>query len=55
MTGRWYTAGPTRERVDGGGGVGGGGDGSWVGAAGASGAEGGADAGTERRRYTCIG
>ena len=46
MTGGWYTAGSTRERVGSGGyGVDGGGDDSGVGAAGASGAGGGASAG----------
>ena len=56
MTGGWYTAGSTRERVGGcggddGSGVGGGSDGSGVGAAGASGAGGGA----ERCWYTVAG
>ena len=60
MTGGWYTAGSTRERVGGGGGGGGsgvdgGGDDSGVGVGGASGARVGADAGAERRRYTCTG
>ena len=56
MTGGWYTAGSTRERVGGGGC----GDGSSVGGGGDSGAgvggpRSGAGAGTERRRYTCTG